>query len=235
MRPGRACSEATSARNHTTVPSVNTYTIPAPSSRHSRQNAGQRQSEQQSAQRRPGDVGQLKNRAAPRHGVNEMNLRHQMRDQRRACRRRKCAPCADKKQHHVNGQNVLCVVARQLDQRAGTKNLQRVAGQNYAPAVEAVGHVTRGQQKKQPRQKQRQPRVAKINGAVRDGVDLPRHRDRLRFSAQNHGHSRKLVSPEITGGESLKAAARLWGGGLHGLLSGYNGTRSPPLGRIVKQ
>ena len=45
------------------------------------------------------------------------------------------------------------------------------------------------------------------------------------------GHSGKLVSPEIAGGESLQAAARLWGGGLHGLLSGYNGTRfaaSPP-------
>jgi len=34
MRPGRACRETTSARNQTTVPSVNTYTIPAPSSRH---------------------------------------------------------------------------------------------------------------------------------------------------------------------------------------------------------
>ncbi len=121
---------------------------------------------------------------------------------------------------------MFCVLLRASSISAPVQKIcKRVAGQNYAPAVEAIRHMARGQQKKQPRQKQRQPRVAKVNGAVRDGVDLPRHRDRLRFSAQNHGHSRKLVSPEIAGGKSLKAAARLWGGGLHGLLSGYNGTR----------
>ena len=121
---------------------------------------------------------------------------------------------------------MFCVLLRaSIDQRARAKYLQRVAGQDHAPAVEAVGHVTRGQQKKQPRQKQRQPRVAKVDGAVRNGVNLPRHRDRLRFSAQNHRHARQLISPEISGGKSLKAAARRWGDGLHGLLSGYNGTR----------
>ena len=33
MRPGRTSSVLTSATNHTSVPSVKTYTIPAPSSR----------------------------------------------------------------------------------------------------------------------------------------------------------------------------------------------------------
>ena len=35
MRPGRTCNVLTSTRNQTSVPSVKTYTMPAPSSRES--------------------------------------------------------------------------------------------------------------------------------------------------------------------------------------------------------
>ena len=155
-----------------------------------------------------------------------MTFRHKVRNQRRARRRRKRAARADEKQHCINGENVLCVVARQLDQRARAEHLQRVTGQDHASAVESISHMACRKKKNQPRQKQRQPRVTQVDGAVRNRVHLPRHRDRLRFGAQDHGHARQLVSPEILRGKGLQAAARLWGSGLHGLLSGYNAVRS---------
>ena len=63
---------------------------------------------------------------------------------------------------------------------------------------------------------------------MRDGIHLPRDRDRLRLGAQDHRYARQLVSPEVTGGKGLKAAPRLWGSGHHGLLSGYNGALVRP-------
>ena len=121
---------------------------------------------------------------------------------------------------------MFCVLLRaSIDKRAGAKYLQRVARQNHAPPVEAVGHVARRQQKNQARQKQRQSRVAQVDGAMRDRIHLPRHGDRLRLRAQDHGHARQLIPPEVAEGKGLKAAAWLWGSRFHRLLSGYNAAR----------
>ena len=65
------------------------------------------------------------------------------------------------------------------------------------PPVKAVCHMARGQQKQQSRQKQRQPRVTQVQRPVRDGVNLPRNRNRLSLRAQNHGAARQLISPEV--------------------------------------
>jgi hypothetical protein len=72
-------------------------------------------------------------------------------------------------------------------------------------AIETVGNVTGGQKKEQPRQKEREPGVAQVNGAMRDGIDLPSHRDGLRLGTQDDGYARKLVSPEIAKGKRLHA------------------------------
>jgi hypothetical protein len=92
--------------------------------------------------------------------------------------------------------------------------------------VEAIGHVTRRQQEDEPGQEEREASVPEVDGAMSDGVHLPRHGDRLRLGAENHRYARQLVSPEITGGKGLKSAPRrLRGIGRHHLLSGYNGQR----------
>ena len=94
--------------------------------------------------------------------------------------------------------------------------------------VEAIGHVARRQQENEPGQEERQPRVAQVDGAMGNGVHLPRHGDRLRLGAEDHRYARQLISPEITGGKCLKSAPRLRGRFLHRLLSGYNGAVQTP-------
>ena len=56
--------------------------------------------------------------------------------------------------------------------------------------VEAVGNVAGGKQEKQPRQKERQSRIAKVESPMGNGVDLPRHSDRLRLRTQDGGNAR---------------------------------------------
>jgi len=54
-----------------------------------------------------------------------------------------------------------------------------------------------GQHENQPRQKQCQPRVSEVKRLVRDLIDLPRHRQRLRLGAHDDKHSRHLVAPKV--------------------------------------
>jgi hypothetical protein len=69
----------------------------------------------------------------------------------------------------------------QPKQRQRAENLQRIAAKDHVAPIEAVGHVPRRQQKQQPRQKQRQARIAKVERSMGNGIDLPPHRDGLRL------------------------------------------------------
>ena len=72
-----------------------------------------------------------------------------------------------------------------------------------------------------------EPERPKVDRAVSNGINLPRHCDGLRLSAKDGRHTCQLIPSEVSGGKSLKAAPRRrWGSGLHGLHSGYNAVPS---------
>src|SRR5579883_199638 len=84
-------------------------------------------------------------------------------------------------------------------QRQRAENLERVADNNHLPPVEAVRGVSGGQHKQQSGQKECQPRVSKIERAVRNLINEPRNGERLRLCADNDEHARKLVEAKIAG------------------------------------
>src|SRR6185437_1859317 len=105
---------------------------------------------------------------------------------------------------------------RQPKQRHRAKHLQRIAAKNDESPVKAVSHVPRRQQEQQPRQKQRQSCVTKIQRAVRNRVDLPCHCNGLRLRSENDRDARHLVSPEVAKGKCLHPSSwRPGGRGIH--------------------
>ena len=82
---------------------------------------------------------------------------------------------------------------RQPEQHHRAYQLHRVASQDQPLAVISVRRVPRRQHKQHPRQKQRQPRRPQQQRTVRNLVNLPRYRNRLRLGPQDHKKSRQLV------------------------------------------
>ena len=76
------------------------------------------------------------------------------------------------------------------------------------PSIIAIGCVSAQQQEQNSRQKQSQSGIAKINRPMRNCIDLPRHRDRLRFGSNNDKQPRQLISTKIAGGKCGSAASR---------------------------
>jgi hypothetical protein len=175
-----------------------------------------RQGKEQAAESRAAHVGELKDRAAPCDGVDEMLLGHKMGNERRAGRRRECASRAHNEEHRVDRQHAAHPIARKHQERDCADDLHRVADEYDATAVEAVGDVPGGQEKKQSRQKECEAGVTKIECAMRDGVNLPGDGDGLRFGPEDHGGARQLIPPEVSIGERFQASSmRLVGWGVH--------------------
>ena len=185
-----------------------------------RKHPHQRQRVEDAAERRAGGVGELEDGPAPCDRVDEMLFRNQMRDQRGAGRPGERPSRADEKKHAVNGEHAPRARQRERQQAAGAKHLERIADQDHHAPIEAVGHVTGGQQKEQPGKKQRQAGVAQVQRAMGHGVNLPRHGYCLRLRAQDHHHACELVAAEVARREGLQAAPGQWLRGRHP-LSGY--------------
>ncbi len=152
---------------------------------------------EQAADRGPGNGGDLKNGRAPGHGVDKVLLWNQVRNQRGRGRPAESTAGADQKQHKVNRQNAMKPGSREPQQQRRARRLERIAQQHHAPAVKPVGDVAGRQQKKQSRQKQREPGVAQVERAMRDLVDLPGNRKRLRLGPDHNCAARRLVQAKI--------------------------------------
>ena len=87
------------------------------------------------------------------------------------------------------------------EKRDGAENLNAIADEDDLPSVEAVGNVAGGEDKEESGQKERQAGVAKVDGAVRDEVNLPGDGERLGFGSNDDHDARKLVASEIAGAE----------------------------------
>jgi hypothetical protein len=159
----------------------------------------ERQREQDPAQRRSDDIRQLKDGRSPGNRVHEVLSRDKVRHQRGAGWPAERATRPDDEENRKNRPHAVDAGPREAKKHRGTDRLQRVANQDHMTAVEAVGHVAGGQNEDQPRQKQHQPRVAQIDGPVRDLVDLPRHRQRLRLRAHDDDDACELIAEEVAG------------------------------------
>ena len=149
----------------------------------------EREGKEQAADCRPGDVGDLKDGSAPGDGIDEVLLRDEVRHQCRTCRAGEGAPGADDKKDRVNYQNILRATDGVHGQHDAGKALKGVASQNDVSPVKSIGDVARREQEEESGKKEGQPRVTEVDGAMRDGVDLPGDGDGLRFSAENGNDS----------------------------------------------
>ena len=86
------------------------------------------QREQQTSHGRAKHACHLEDGRAPGNCIDEMMLRHQMRQQRGAGRAAKGSSRSDEKEHGVDGQNIARARPGQKQQRPGTEALQAVAG-----------------------------------------------------------------------------------------------------------
>src|SRR5882757_8060913 len=68
--------------------------------------------------------------------------------------------------------------------------------------------MARGQHADQSRKKEGKASQSEFQRRVRDLVNLPRHGNRLRFSAENHHQARALVQPEVTRAERVRRSQR---------------------------
>jgi hypothetical protein len=98
---------------------------------------------------------------------------------------------------------------RKIEQRSCAKALQPITNQDDVPSIIAIGCVSAQQQEQNSRQKQSQSGIAKIDRSMRNCINLPRHRDRLRFGSNNDKQPRQLISTKIAGGKCGSAASRL--------------------------
>ena len=173
---------------------------------------------EKSAQGRAGDIGKLPDGTAPGDRVDKMPFRDQVGDQRRTGGPGECASCSDKKENSVDGIHALQPGSGEHEQTGGANNLQRVANEDDLPAVKAVSHVAGRKDEQQARKKQGQSGIAQVQRPVGNGVNLPRHRDRLRLGAEDGHQPRQLVSLEVAERKGFHAAnGRFGGDGIHRL------------------
>ena len=93
-------------------------------------------------------------------------------------------------------------------QRPGAQDLEAVAAQDDPAAVESIGDVSGREKEEQAGQEQRQPGVAEVEGTMGKGIYLPRHRNRLGLSSQDHGDAGELITPEVARSKGFQAAHR---------------------------
>jgi hypothetical protein len=90
---------------------------------------------------------------------------------------------------------------RQAEESERADGLQGVADQDDVPAVKAVSYVAGGENEDESGQKQNQAGIAKVDGFMRDLVNLPRDGERLGFCADDDAGARKLIAEEVAGEE----------------------------------
>ncbi len=88
------------------------------------QQAAERQGKEQASQGRPVTLANWKIAPAPGDSVDEVNLGHEVRNERRTGRSGEGARRPDEKQHGVNGVDAWCAGAGQGEQAQGAKDLQ---------------------------------------------------------------------------------------------------------------
>ena len=139
-----------------------------------------------------------------------------MRDERGAGGSGKGAASADEEQDGVDGQDAVRAMEGDGEQAGGTEHLERVADQDDLTAVETIGDVSGREQKEQAGQEEGEAGIAKVEGTMGDGVDLPRDGDRLRFGPEDGHDASELVAAEVAGREGLETAPRdPWDMGRH--------------------
>src|ERR1035441_8666614 len=125
----------------------------------------------------------------------------------------------DEEKDSVDGEYAMAAAVGEGEQTGSADDLERIADEDDLAAVEAVGDVSRRQEKERAGKKKREAGKAQVEGAVGNGVDLPGDGDRLRLRAEDDGDAGQLVEAEVARGEGLQSATRrAVGRGTHVLL-----------------
>ncbi len=173
-----------------------------------RKHAGQRHRQQKAAHRWPSNIRNLEYNRPPRHRVHKVVLGHQAGQQRGRRWPAERAPQSNPQKHRIDRPHPQGRMQRKPHQRDRAYRLNRIAHQDDPAPIVPVGHMSRGEDKDDPRRKQRQAGEAQGERRMRDLVNLPCHRNRLRLRPQDHQQPRHLIQPEVAR-EKGAAHARL--------------------------
>ncbi len=125
-----------------------------------------------------------------------MFLRHQLRQQSPPHRPIERAHHAQQHNHAINRLHGLIITqgGNQKQQRADREAHQ--AGDHQFQTVQSIRDMPRNQKQQNSRKKLRQSHIPKVQGPVRDGINLPTHRHRLHFQRRDNEKSGHLIKRE---------------------------------------
>jgi hypothetical protein len=180
--------------------------------RHERPGRAPRRRQQQAAEGRAGDGGELPERGRERQGAGEQAPRHQRRHERLRGRPPERARGAEGEAERVRGADVAPAAAREREERGREQGLRRRAGGEHGAPVEAVGDVARYERQRRDGHELREPDVRQGERAARLVVDVPTYGEQLHLRPERR---RQPEDGPMSEGRVRGERSALGGGGAH--------------------